>query len=241
MWSCPIPEARQALMVDPTLHAVEPVEYNAETADVRILCGGRSWPVHADVITKYSNFFKRALSGFFLEARTKEITMHGIDHKMIDLVIDYVYSGWRSLRRRRLKIPMERRRGLWKIPNVHIETIAQLLIAADYLDMELLCRDAYSEICEQVAKVVFQTRSEIQWKHNVGRDRPTFMATADILRRQGSSKFLQTGQRIARFFNEVMLVDGYDDAFALYCRTFPDRDGDSDCINGYVDYIGDRY
>ncbi|KAI0006866.1 hypothetical protein F4779DRAFT_620219 [Xylariaceae sp. FL0662B] len=217
-----VPHARRALMVDPTLTKVEPIEYDTWTTDVKIRCGGELWFVHTDVITRYSNFFKRALYGGFREANAKEVVVRGVDKKIMGFVIEYVYSGWRSAITKLVVAKLATVRQMGAFSYVSTETIAKILIVADYLDMEVLRGDAYSELCLQIAAIVREVKYEIQWKHNLGRLRPGFVAASEILRSQGSSPYREIGERIVRFLNSLMLVDLLRDAFYLYSVTFPD-------------------
>ncbi|OTA96817.1 hypothetical protein M434DRAFT_362300 [Hypoxylon sp. CO27-5] len=65
---------------------------NDEFADVQLTCGGRLWKLHKIVLCKRSSWFKKALTGRFVEASGK-IDIQQWSPDLIDRLITYIYEG----------------------------------------------------------------------------------------------------------------------------------------------------
>ncbi|KAI0107921.1 hypothetical protein F4776DRAFT_668001 [Hypoxylon sp. NC0597] len=65
---------------------------NDEFADVQLTCGGKQWKLHKIVVCKRSAWFKKALTGNFVEA-SGIIDIKEWSPDLIDRLITYIYEG----------------------------------------------------------------------------------------------------------------------------------------------------
>ncbi|KAI0147150.1 hypothetical protein GGR57DRAFT_515983 [Xylariaceae sp. FL1272] len=61
-------------------------------SDVTVVCGTREWKLHQAILATRSEWFKKALSGGFQEARTKIITFPELDADALDIVFRWIYA-----------------------------------------------------------------------------------------------------------------------------------------------------
>ncbi|KAI1779587.1 hypothetical protein F4818DRAFT_436890 [Hypoxylon cercidicola] len=175
-------QSRRALMASPDIDYINRyIEFDAGTVDMRIAMAGdtsRHWDLHSDVVIKYSNFFRMALSGKFADLTTLHIPVHP---DIMSFIVTWMYNGWDydSLKAVNLHREPESERKS--------ETViaARILLAADYLDMPQLCYDCYEAIIYRLVRLIMSA-DDPQFAHDLIVKQQPFVEAADVLRNSGA-------------------------------------------------------
>ncbi|KAK8085647.1 hypothetical protein PG997_006918 [Apiospora hydei] len=64
-----------------------------EYTDLKVICGGREWNLHRNILASRCEWFDKALCGNFKEAHTQEIFIHEFSPADIQLLLEYIYTG----------------------------------------------------------------------------------------------------------------------------------------------------
>ncbi|KAK7992564.1 hypothetical protein PG988_001358 [Apiospora saccharicola] len=62
-------------------------------SDLKVVCGGREWNLHRNILSSRCEWFDKALRGDFREAHTQEIMIQEFDPGDIELMLEYIYIG----------------------------------------------------------------------------------------------------------------------------------------------------
>ncbi|KAI8964865.1 hypothetical protein F5Y11DRAFT_363131 [Daldinia sp. FL1419] len=211
---------RAMLMIEPKFVPFEPGEYDeAPDAIVSIEGSDRTWSMHSKALSSHSNFFRRAFSGKFREAGTKEIKLHEIKlHEikevMVEFIMRYVYEGWYPAIYSVVGVQDD-------IPQV-MPKIAEIMLVADYLDMPNLCYQAYRRIQTKISRIVVDARSNIQFQHYIFVKQQPFLKAARILAGSGTPLGVEYAKNIRTFFRNLRGKNALPEALAAFCEAFED-------------------
>lgn len=62
-------------------------------SDVKVKCGDTTWQLHKNILCTRSQWFEKALTGSFEEAKTGVVEVENFAPKQIDWVLQYIYTG----------------------------------------------------------------------------------------------------------------------------------------------------
>ncbi|KAI0852572.1 hypothetical protein F5Y00DRAFT_273150 [Daldinia vernicosa] len=189
--------------------------YENKPTDIRILLpeSKKEWRVHSDVITGESNFFRMALAGPFLESRTKEIKLYEIDDKIMEFVVKYMYKGWSSAATSAF--------GLEDGAAVPPSEIAEILIAADFLDVPRLCYAAYHMMLRGMVSVVVLAKTESPYSHVSHRARQPFLRAAGVLEKSKTDVGIDLAGGIRMLMEKLRKAWDLDSAVKAFVDAFP--------------------
>ncbi|KAI1381937.1 hypothetical protein F4677DRAFT_458258 [Hypoxylon crocopeplum] len=206
---------RRSLMIDESTDPMNLAQYNVRNTDVAIRIAGsdRSWAVHETIVAKYSNFFGRGLAGGFSESLKKEINLHEVNETIVDFVITYMYEGWVQAATKTFDI--------WMADLLPINTIAQILVLADYLDMPVLCYEAYKKIESGLARLVATARWDVQFSHSLCVRGKPFLEAVEVLE-NGSIIGADISAKITDLLTGLKGVNTLQDAARVFESIFGD-------------------
>ncbi|KAK8097109.1 hypothetical protein PG999_013053 [Apiospora kogelbergensis] len=62
-------------------------------SDLKVVCGGRVWNLHRNILASRCDWFSKALGSKFRESHTQEITIQEFDPGDMDLLLESIYVG----------------------------------------------------------------------------------------------------------------------------------------------------
>ncbi|XP_078579866.1 uncharacterized protein LOC144864032 isoform X1 [Branchiostoma floridae x Branchiostoma japonicum] len=75
------------------LQTLQDMRQKEELTDVTLEVEGRSFPCHRNVLAANSPYFSAMFAGGLAEARQDRVTINGISHHIMGLILDYFYTG----------------------------------------------------------------------------------------------------------------------------------------------------
>ncbi|KAF3055983.1 hypothetical protein GL218_07269 [Daldinia childiae] len=190
-------------------------KHEEESADITIWLPEfkREWRVHRDVITGQSNFFRMALAVPLLESRTKEIELYEIDATIMNFIVVFMYEDWSSAATSAF--------GLEGGGDVPPPIIAEILIAADFLDIPRLCYAAYHMMLSGIVSLVMRTKAETTRSRVFDLAKQAFCIAAITLEISGTKVGLDLAEAIQKFLEKTRRAQDLDRAAEAFVEAFP--------------------
>ncbi|KAI1656689.1 hypothetical protein F4813DRAFT_390396 [Daldinia decipiens] len=212
------PSRREGRMVTPVfdMDYTSVPRHGDEPADITISLpkSGKSWLVHRGVISDQSNFFRMALATPLLESRTDEIKLDEIDDTIMEFIIKFMYKDWSSAATAAF--------GLEDGAEVPPRSIAEILIAADFLDIPRLCYAAYHMMLSGMASLVMMSRTEPLYSHALYLARHPFLCAAIVLERSKTKVGMDLAEGIQKLMLKLGKARHLEQAIRAFIDTFPD-------------------
>ncbi|XXG94244.1 hypothetical protein Hte_000498 [Hypoxylon texense] len=208
-----LPDSSNLLMVDDRLEAVKPTLYLRSTADTHVSIKGVNdpWALHAEVLHKYSNFFRRALSENSEDTPIKNISLGSVDAKMMSFVASWMYYGW----------DRATSKTFGSKECLPAATMAKIFLLADHLDMPLLCYESRCRILQELARAVASARRHLAINHCVLKQVYPFQQVGKVLRDSGTVQGDQLGREIENFIQNVKGAHNWFGVTKAFLAVFP--------------------
>ncbi|KAI1779586.1 hypothetical protein F4818DRAFT_453636 [Hypoxylon cercidicola] len=207
---------KESSLVDNSTNLVERTDYDFETVDTNVSAEGYrySWPLHAEVLRKYSNFFRRALA-----RHSGKVMLKPVDPEIMSFIISWMYDGWNEAATNLFGCVNGLERDFRRNP-LPVDTIANTMVLGSYLDMPLLCYEAHWGIMLQLAMLVVEVRDDSYFSHKLYWKQKPFLRAADALEGGGTFLGAELGQMIREFMEGLKGVHNVGEASEVYKRVF---------------------